>query len=228
MPPKIHTIISQEDDTNNTPNIIPILANLLQTSQNVEVAYLSNPSTIQIEKLPSEGAHFCGYRNIQMLWLGLHASNEKLLSERKPSIPEIQEMIEAAWDAGINSHGRAQTGGVKGTRKHIGTSEVCPIPSFRLLTYIDDDRNLMKKYIGRSDSSPPFHTLHRHILPRKKSLVPTARLRGSVLFPTIIPFLLRESKTNDSTTDFPATSKTFNNHHRFRAFGLWKATTARF
>lgn len=140
MPTKIHTIISQENDTNNTPNIIPILANLLQTSQDVEVAYLCNSSTIQISKLPSEGAHFCGYRNIQMLWLGLHAWNNHLLSSTKPSIPEIQEMIEAAWDAGINSHGKSQTGGVKGTRKHIGTSEVCLNPLLRLLTYSDEGK----------------------------------------------------------------------------------------
>jgi hypothetical protein len=40
------------------------------------------------------------------------------------SIPLLQIEIEKAWDAGFNEHGRILTGGVVGTRKHIGTSEV--------------------------------------------------------------------------------------------------------
>ena len=33
-------------------------------------------------------------------------------------------MIEQAWDMGFNSSGRIETGGIKGTRKYIGTPEV--------------------------------------------------------------------------------------------------------
>jgi hypothetical protein len=40
-----------------------------------------------------------------------------------PSIPQLQHLIEAAWDAGYNSTGRIETGGIRGTRKHIGTPE---------------------------------------------------------------------------------------------------------
>ena len=40
-----------------------------------------------------------------------------------PSIFDIQEFIEEAWDRGINSQGRIETGGVRGTRKYIGTPE---------------------------------------------------------------------------------------------------------
>jgi zinc finger-containing ubiquitin peptidase 1 len=40
-----------------------------------------------------------------------------------PDIFEIQELIEAAWDRGINSQGRVETGGIRGTRKYIGTPE---------------------------------------------------------------------------------------------------------
>jgi len=68
--------------------------------------------TIQIYKLSAEGNHFCGYRNIQML----------LLREQY-SILELQDMIESAWDKGYNSHGRIETGGIRDTRKHIGTLE---------------------------------------------------------------------------------------------------------
>lgn len=45
-----------------------------------------------------------------------------------PSVLELQDMIERAWDMGFNSHGRIVTGGIRGTRKHIGTSEVSKFP----------------------------------------------------------------------------------------------------
>jgi zinc finger-containing ubiquitin peptidase 1 len=41
-----------------------------------------------------------------------------------PSIFQIQDYIEKAWDVGINTQGRIETGGVRGTRKYIGTPEV--------------------------------------------------------------------------------------------------------
>lgn len=48
--------------------------------------------------------------------------------KRGPSVLELQDMIERAWDMGFNSHGRIATGGIRGTRKHIGTSEVSKFP----------------------------------------------------------------------------------------------------
>ena len=42
------------------------------------------------------------------------------------SIWEIQDAVERAWDRGFNEKGRVQTGGIRGTRKHIGTPEVWP------------------------------------------------------------------------------------------------------
>jgi hypothetical protein len=42
-----------------------------------------------------------------------------------PSIFQIQDFIEQAWDHGINAQGRVETGGIRGTRKYIGTPEVC-------------------------------------------------------------------------------------------------------
>lgn len=125
MPNEILDLISKEDDSNNTYHVVPILAELLESSQDLEAAYLCTPNAVQVSKIAKEGGHFCGYRNIQMLWLGLHPSRKETLPSAKPSIPRIQDLIEQAWDAGINAHGRVQTGGIKGTRKHIGTSEVC-------------------------------------------------------------------------------------------------------
>ncbi|GKT85154.1 peptidase family C78 [Colletotrichum tofieldiae] len=69
---------------------------------------------------------FCGYRNIQMMVsyvIGANAHGKDAFRGRLPTIFEIQEFIERAWDLGINSQGRLETGGIKGTRKYIGTPE---------------------------------------------------------------------------------------------------------
>lgn len=50
-----------------------------------------------------------------------------------PNIFQLQEMIETAWDRGYNASGRAETGGIRGTRKFIGTPEV----TFELLNPFD-------------------------------------------------------------------------------------------
>lgn len=50
-----------------------------------------------------------------------------------PHIFELQDQIEEAWDNGYNSTGRAETGGIKGTRKYIGTPEVCKYSSSAIL-----------------------------------------------------------------------------------------------
>ena len=43
---------------------------------------------------------------------------------RLPSVLHLQDMIERAWDMGFCTYGRIETGGIKGTRKYIGTPEV--------------------------------------------------------------------------------------------------------
>jgi hypothetical protein len=70
---------------------------------------------------------FCGYRNIQMLISYLKKSRSygyEHFSEKGPTILDLQDMIESAWDMGFNSVGRTETGGIKDTRKFIGTPEV--------------------------------------------------------------------------------------------------------
>lgn len=70
---------------------------------------------------------FCGYRNIQVLSshiIGTHMTGWEQLGDEIPSIFQIQDLIETAWDLGYNARGRAETGGIKGTRKYIGTPEV--------------------------------------------------------------------------------------------------------
>jgi zinc finger-containing ubiquitin peptidase 1 len=70
---------------------------------------------------------FCGYRNIQMLFsyiVGVGFQGSEQVKHKVPSIFQIQDLIEEAWDMGINAQGRVETGGIKGTRKYIGTPEV--------------------------------------------------------------------------------------------------------
>jgi len=127
MPARIAALLRTEEDQgpikNKLTGIIPTLVRLLEHDRRVETAYLCHEDTMQVCKLSGEGNHFCGYRNIQML-MSLFPRGGKL-----HSIPELQEMIEKAWDLGYNPHGRVETGGVRGTRKHIGTSEVLKRPS---------------------------------------------------------------------------------------------------
>jgi hypothetical protein len=61
---------------------------------------------------------------------GFHHFDGKL-----PTVFQIQEFIEHAWDLGINAQGRLETGGIRGTRKYIGTPEVgcmCSHPTLKL------------------------------------------------------------------------------------------------
>lgn len=111
---------------NETPHLIPILAELCEKDNTVEKAYLSSPEVRHIFKLPKEGG-FCGYRNIQMLISyiqGARADGHQQFPSPIPSIMKLQDMIEQAWDLGFNSTGRIETGGIRGTRKYIGTPEV--------------------------------------------------------------------------------------------------------
>ncbi|KAF2868407.1 peptidase family C78-domain-containing protein [Massariosphaeria phaeospora] len=129
-------LIKQEQVQNETPGIIPILAQLSAIDHTVKEAYYCHPSTLHIGKTPKEGG-FCGYRNIQMLVSYIQGAKAQGFEEfpgRTPGILKVQDLIESAWDKGINEIGRAQTGGIKGTRKYIGTPEA---QAFFLGTQID-------------------------------------------------------------------------------------------
>lgn len=127
MPDRISALLAGEDDSNCLRDIIPVLATLLRDDKGVRVAHLCRARTPQIWKLPGEGPHFCGYRNLQMLWMSIPDSLNKAargVQGARPTVLELQAVIEQAWDRGINPHARMQTGGVTGTRKWIGSSEV--------------------------------------------------------------------------------------------------------
>ena len=129
MPAWLHNLLVEEDHANvkNAPALMPVLAKMIDQDTDIEKAYLCHESVRHIGKIKGEGNNFCGYRNIQMLFSFLQKSalnqSNKFRGEI-PSILELQDMIEVAWDKGFNDHGRVQTGGIKNTRKHIGTPEV--------------------------------------------------------------------------------------------------------
>lgn len=89
-------------------------------------AYLCHPGVRHVVKMHKEGG-FCGYRNIQMMISYIQAAKSQghqNFPGKLPTILQLQDAIECAWDKGINAVSRVETGGIKGTRKYIGTSEV--------------------------------------------------------------------------------------------------------
>ncbi|KAL9093310.1 MAG: hypothetical protein Q9165_004051 [Trypethelium subeluteriae] len=153
---------------NEIPGLLPLLARLLASDPSVAIASLCHPSVQHISKLPREGG-FCGYRNAQMLisylrgvrapgWdafggggggggnAGRGGRGEKEWEdEQVPGVLELQEGIEAAWDRGLYALGREQTGGIRGTRKYIGTPEVAALLAglgveFEARGFHDDER----------------------------------------------------------------------------------------
>lgn len=125
---------------NQTDGIIDVLSQLLEQDSSVAYAYMCDPAVKHVSKIRREGktnlppdgfanntvGGFCGYRNIQALCsyiIGTKSQGYDVL-HKIPSIFDIQDWIENAWDMGINAHARIETGGVRGTRKYIGTPEV--------------------------------------------------------------------------------------------------------
>lgn len=123
-----------EKDENEVSSVIPTLAKLCEQDNSVQRAFFCSSGTNQIFKVPREGG-FCGYRNIQMLISYIRESRApgyEHFPDRVPTILQLQDMIEQAWDMGINSSGRLETGGIRGTRKYIGTPEVSSVTAMTI------------------------------------------------------------------------------------------------
>ncbi|KAK3903334.1 peptidase family C78-domain-containing protein [Staphylotrichum tortipilum] len=133
MPDWLVSLLKKSGQTASPPGVVSVLAVLLEQSSSTKYAYVCHPCVQHVSKLKREGG-FCGYRNIQSLCsyiIGTESQGHKHFNNTLPSIFQIQDWVETAWDQGINSHGRLETGGIKGTRKFIGTSEA--VTMFRLL-----------------------------------------------------------------------------------------------
>lgn len=124
MPEQVRAIASAENHNNRLSGIIPIIAEMLSYDVKVKTAHLCHSDVEQIYKAKGEGDHFCGYRNIQMLLSGIKSQLGNRKGKQSYTIVELQDLIEEAWAMGINRNGFIETGGIKDTRKHIGTSEV--------------------------------------------------------------------------------------------------------
>ncbi|KAK5105885.1 hypothetical protein LTR62_001944 [Meristemomyces frigidus] len=107
---------------NENAGLIPVLADLCSRDNGTTITYLCHPSVKHVRKLRCDG-NFCGYWNIQMVLTYLRATGVLPDMRRTPHVLQIQVTIEQACDNGILAHGRNETGGLRGTRKWIGTSE---------------------------------------------------------------------------------------------------------
>lgn len=120
-------LVKKTTAENESLHVIPVLMKLCRQDRDVERAFFCSSSVRHVFKMRREGG-FCGYRNIQMLVSHIkdaqRPGHERFPGNGLPSILELQDMIEQAWDMGFNSTGRVETGGIKGTRKYIGTPEV--------------------------------------------------------------------------------------------------------
>lgn len=131
--------------SNYMSGVVPVLARLLNQDATVEQAFLCGPEVQHVSKLSKEGkwglflciiysilclhpeGGFCGYRNIQMMAsyiIGTKSQGSQKFQGNVPTIFQIQDNIEHAWDMGFNAQGRIETGGIRGTRKYIGTQDV--------------------------------------------------------------------------------------------------------
>ncbi|KAL8702565.1 MAG: hypothetical protein Q9201_004262 [Fulgogasparrea decipioides] len=118
-------LVRMEVVANESRGILPVLAQLCEQDTMLSKVYLCHPGVQHVFKMAKEGG-FCGYRNIQMMISFIQAAQSpgyEFFPGRVPSILDLQELIECAWDRGINTAGKVETGGIKGTRKYIGTPE---------------------------------------------------------------------------------------------------------
>ena len=124
-------VLRIESVANEYRGIMPVINQLCFQDDSVSRAYLCHPDVTHVVKMATEGG-FCGYRNIQMMVSHVQDTKSQgyeCFPGGIPTIFRLQDMIEQAWDMGFCPLGRVETGGIKGTRKYIGTPEVSPNPS---------------------------------------------------------------------------------------------------
>lgn len=123
MPASVSRVLQQDGWSNDVHHVIPRLSHLMR-QKHIQSGYVCSAQATLVHRLAREGNDFCGYRNLQMLCLALGLAGFHDHLRDRCSILDLQAMIEDAWKAGHNAHGLTETGGIRGTRKHIGTQEV--------------------------------------------------------------------------------------------------------
>ncbi|KAL9031907.1 MAG: hypothetical protein Q9196_000103 [Gyalolechia fulgens] len=179
-------LVRLEVVANEARSLLPVLAQLCEQDSTLSKVFLCHPGVQHVFKMAKEGG-FCGYRNIQMMLSYIqaaHSQGYEYFPGRVPSILDLQELIESAWDRGINAAGKIETGGIRGTRKYIGTPEAqtlllslgigCEASAFNDLNnppafekvYRDVERYFMKRTPLSSEkvsrtSLPPIYFQHQ-------------------------------------------------------------------
>lgn len=67
-------LVRVEVVANETPGILPVLAQLCQQDHTLSKVYLCHPGVQHVFKMAKEGG-FCGYRNIQMMVCVIYAQS---------------------------------------------------------------------------------------------------------------------------------------------------------
>jgi zinc finger-containing ubiquitin peptidase 1 len=140
------TVVRVEAVANETPDLIQVLAGLSYQDPTVDHAFYCSPEVHHIAKMPKEGG-FCGYRNIQMMISYIRearAPGHNHFPGKTPSILRLQDMIEHAWEMGFNSAGKIETGGIRLTRKYIGTPEAQALFNSLAIPYVTHHQFFIK------------------------------------------------------------------------------------
>ncbi|CAK3834972.1 Zinc finger with UFM1-specific peptidase domain [Lecanosticta acicola] len=106
---------------NETVGVVDVLSDLCALDKANAATYLCHPKVRHIRKLNCTG-NFCGYWSIQTVLTYVQYIKPRG-PQTLPNVIEMQELIEAAWEWGVCSYSRTETGGIKNTRKWIGTQE---------------------------------------------------------------------------------------------------------
>lgn len=114
-------LVKQAYVENETVGVIDVLSDLCSLDRGSAATYLCHPKVRHIRKLNCTG-NFCGYWSIQMVLTYIQYINPRG-PQTLPNVIKMQDIIEEAWDQGICSYSRVETGGIKNTRKWIGTQE---------------------------------------------------------------------------------------------------------
>ncbi|KAL4760305.1 C78 family peptidase [Aspergillus foveolatus] len=171
---------------NETPNVIPALAQLCGQDKSTKRAFLCSAHVHHISDMP-KGEGFCGYRNIQMLVSYIQESRGPGCHHfpgALPTILQLQDIIERAWDMGYNTVGRTETGGIKGTRKYIGTCEAQAL-------FLSLGIQCEARSIGHTKDMPAHSSLLSHVAAYFRGAGPLDNKTEKVILTDLPPIYLQ-------------------------------------
>jgi len=106
---------------NHTDGIIFVLSEICAMDKTTSRTYLCHNAVRHVYKIQCAG-QFCGYWAIQTVLTCLQYM-DPAGPQWIPNVLQIQNAIEAAWDRGLCEIARTELGGIRNTRKWIGSTE---------------------------------------------------------------------------------------------------------